>query len=231
MPRLVLHRLLPLLLALSVTAAATASTPAERAREAMRAGNYAEAYCIWLPLANKGDPDAQFALGWMYHNGYGLAIDDHRAIDWWDRAAQANHTEAMMALAQIYRLGGKNVKKNAERAVKYFLRAAELQDEDAREMLLTMIQGRERQAREMALEVLRRKPGLLGKLLMVSVPRANLRTGPSTQNKLAGSLNQGDVIVELERRGDWVRVGIAEQGTIAWIFSRLVVDIAGGGPR
>ncbi len=218
--------LLALSSSLLVTPAGAASTA--EAREAMRAGNYAEAFCTWLPLAKRGDPEAQFALGWMYHNGYGLAIDDHQAIEWWDQAAKSGHTEAMMALAQIYRLGGKDIKKNSERAVQYFLRAAEMQDEDAREMLLVMIRGKDKQARGMALEVLKKKPGILGKLLMISVPRANLRTGPSTKNALAGSLNQGDVIVELERKGDWIRVGIAEKGLIAWIFHTLVVDIASG---
>ncbi len=202
--------------------------PGENAREAMRAGNYAEAYCIWRPLAERGDPEAQFAVGWMYHNGYGLAIDDHAAIDWWEKAAGSDHTEAMMALAMLYRLGGKDVKRNSERAVEYFLRAAELQDEDAREMLLTMIRGRDRQARALALEVLRKKPGILGKLLMVAVPRANLRSGPSTKHGLSGSLKQGAVVVELERQGDWVRIGVAEKGLIAWVFGKLVVDIAGG---
>lgn len=194
----------------------------------MRAGNYAEAYCIWRPLAEQGDAEAQFAIGWMYHNGYGLTINDHAAISWWSRAAESKHTEAMVALAMIYRLGGKDVKKDSEKAVQYFLRAAELRDEDAREMLLTMIRGRDRQARALALEVLRKKPGILGKLLMVAVPRANLRNGPSTQHGLAGSLSQGDVVVELERQGDWIRIGVAEKGDIAWIFSNLVVDIAGG---
>ena len=41
---------------------------------AVKKGNYAIAYCIWNSLAESNDAEALYNLGWLYHNGYGLAI-------------------------------------------------------------------------------------------------------------------------------------------------------------
>ena len=43
---------------------------------AMRTGDFAEAYCIMRPLAESGDADSQYNIGWMYVNGYGLRVND-----------------------------------------------------------------------------------------------------------------------------------------------------------
>ena len=42
------------------------SNDLEDAIAAMHTGDFAEAYCIMRPLAERGDADAQYNIGWMY---------------------------------------------------------------------------------------------------------------------------------------------------------------------
>ena len=52
-----------------------------------------------MAMAEAGDVHAQYSLGWMYHNGYGLSIDDERAQEWWGKAANQNDADSQYALA------------------------------------------------------------------------------------------------------------------------------------
>ncbi len=54
----------------------------------------------WLELAAKvGAPEAQMLLGCRYSEGAGVEQNDEAAIEWWLKAAEAGHAEA------IYKLG------------------------------------------------------------------------------------------------------------------------------
>lgn len=215
-----------LLVAMSACHAAdrASTSDAQRsAQEAMRNGDFAIAYCFWLPLARRGDADAQYALGWMYHNGYGLRIDDETAIYWWEKAAENKNPEAIMALAMLYHQGGKTVRKDAEKAVHYFMKAvAENDDEDARLMLQTMLGSRSKTRRALALGVLKENPGILGTPIVVTAERANVRAKATTKSNRVAGLVKGDQVIEFSREGDWVHIGIPEQGIVAWIHHSLV---------
>ena len=104
----------------------------EDAVHAMREGNFAEAYCILRPHAEAGDAEAQYNVGWMYLNGYGLAINDSLALEWWQRAADQGHVDAIFSMAMLYSLGEGQVRKDMDRAVDLYLLAAEEGHEDAR---------------------------------------------------------------------------------------------------
>ena len=54
---------------------------------AYKAGDYATAMKEWLPLAKKGDPDAQRNLGMMYTYGEGVKKDLKKAVVWYTKAA------------------------------------------------------------------------------------------------------------------------------------------------
>ncbi|MCB1737747.1 MAG: SEL1-like repeat protein, partial [Gammaproteobacteria bacterium] len=93
------HRsLLILALSLCLSEAPFAAAPHsadlyKRGVESMEAGNFADAYCLWKPLAQQGYVEAQYSLGWMYANGYGLAMDEAQALSWWKRAADRGHAD------------------------------------------------------------------------------------------------------------------------------------------
>ncbi len=105
-----------------------------KAEKAMSEGNFAIAYCLWSPLANDGDKRSQFNIGWMYHNGYGLTINDDQALSWWLKAAEQGYLDALFALADLY-LAGFGVEKDNDIAMGWYIAAAERGHEAALEII------------------------------------------------------------------------------------------------
>jgi hypothetical protein len=191
------------------------------AEVAMQAGNYAQAYCIWKPMAEEGDVHAQYSLGWMYHNGYGLSIDDEKAMQWWQRAAGQGDADAQFALGTLY-VSGDGPERDMKKAVEWFLTAAKQGHEDAQFTLRTLVARGEPEARRVVLDLLADDWQILGELIEVSVPKANVRRGPSTDHAIVTTLEEGHRLIELDRRGNWIEVGITDLGELGWIYHTLV---------
>lgn len=51
-------------------------------------GDYAKAVTEWRPLAEAGDPDAQYNMGQAYRAGQGVPKDEAIAVDWFRKAAE-----------------------------------------------------------------------------------------------------------------------------------------------
>ncbi|WP_041390265.1 SPOR domain-containing protein [Sphingobium chlorophenolicum] len=62
--------------------------------DAWQQGDYAKAIGVWQPLAQAGDPDAQFNMGQAYKLGRGVKADPAAAIDWYRKAAKQGHSRA-----------------------------------------------------------------------------------------------------------------------------------------
>ncbi|WIA54080.1 SPOR domain-containing protein [Sphingobium sp. WTD-1] len=62
--------------------------------DAWQQGDYAKAIAEWRPLANAGDPDAQFNLGQAYKLGRGVPADLNSAVDWYRKATAQGHARA-----------------------------------------------------------------------------------------------------------------------------------------
>ena len=63
--------------------------------------DYQEAKRLLEKSAGQGEAEAQFALGFMYYNGWGVAVNREEAIKWLHKAAQQGHARAAQALAEI----------------------------------------------------------------------------------------------------------------------------------
>lgn len=63
-----------------------------------RAQNYRQAFIRLKPEAEKRQPDAEYAVGYMYYYGRGVAEDKKKAWTWIGRAAHAGQPEAVEAL-------------------------------------------------------------------------------------------------------------------------------------
>src|SRR5512140_1259738 len=109
-----------LLLAL---AAPTFATPLEDGLEAFKAKDYAKAAALWTPLAEAGDPTAQYRLGTLYAEGQGVPQDDDIAFKWFLRAAEKGEPSAQYDVGASY-MGGHGVKASDVEGAKWFLRAA-----------------------------------------------------------------------------------------------------------
>ena len=75
------------------------------------------------PLAQEGDADAQFNLGLMYSEGYGVSQDYKEAAQWFRLAAKQGHPDAQLNLGILYAEGA-GVPQNYVLAHKWFNLAA-----------------------------------------------------------------------------------------------------------
>ncbi|MBI5845437.1 MAG: sel1 repeat family protein [Deltaproteobacteria bacterium] len=76
-----------LALLLSILPAAALADQLEEARAAYENNDYAKAFEILLPLAEKGDDEARTRIGVMFATGKGVAQDYVQAMKWYRLAA------------------------------------------------------------------------------------------------------------------------------------------------
>ena len=63
--------------------------------------DYRQAFIRLMPEAEKGQADAQYAIGYMYYYGQGVLEDRKKAYLWICRAADAGQPDAIKALQLI----------------------------------------------------------------------------------------------------------------------------------
>jgi hypothetical protein len=63
-------------------------------------GDGQAAYRIWKPLADKGNTEAQYHLGYMFQTGTGVHVDKTKALYWYHMAAKNGHGKALV-LAKV----------------------------------------------------------------------------------------------------------------------------------
>jgi len=65
--------------------------------------NYREAFVLLMPAAEKGQCDAQYAIGYMYYYGQGVVEDRKKAWYWINLAANQGQPDAVLALKILSR--------------------------------------------------------------------------------------------------------------------------------
>ena len=92
---------LSLLLASGVASAADFN----KGMEAAQSGDFKTALAEWTPLAEQGNASAQFNLGLMYSNGWGVPENDKTAVKWYTLAAEQGDADAQTNLGVMYEYG------------------------------------------------------------------------------------------------------------------------------
>ena len=93
-----------LLLLLSVTLTSCVNTVNLREGiTSFKRQDYRQAFIRLMPEAEKGQADAQYAIGYMYYYGQGVVEDRKKAYIWIHRAADAGQADAVKALGLIAR--------------------------------------------------------------------------------------------------------------------------------
>lgn len=67
--------------------------------------DYANAERCFTKAAKKGDPEAQFCLGDMYNNGYGVAKDVKKAVTLFRKSAEQRFAPSQINLGIMYSQG------------------------------------------------------------------------------------------------------------------------------
>jgi len=189
---------------------------------AMQVGDYAEAYSIWLPLAKSGDAEAQFSLGWMYHNGYGLSINNLKTLKYWRSAADQGKADALFSLGMLFSQGDKKVKRDLAQAVFYYLKAIDRGHEDARDMLSYLVQQNSKKIRPVVADWGLEEWLKVGVQIPVVVDRANARHAPNTKSKIVAVLNKTDKVLVIYRQARWVRVYSLQHKRLFWLYDGLL---------
>jgi len=114
----------PYVVLLLALAALPARADLEAGVAAARAGDYATALREWRPLAEQGHRDAQFNLGLLYENGFGVAVDAAQAARWYRRAAEQDDRQAQAYLGEMY-AQGLGVERDDIEALRWYRTAAE----------------------------------------------------------------------------------------------------------
>ena len=112
------------LVALLLSPALVIGADVNKGLAAYDVGDYETAFAECMPLAEEGDMTAQFCIGRMYANGFGVMMDDAEALKWYGLAAASGHAEAQFSLAVMY-ANGWGVPMNDEEAARYYRLSAE----------------------------------------------------------------------------------------------------------
>lgn len=90
---------------------------------AFQRGYYLTAFQLALPQAETGDPAAQTLIAELYWSGLGVALDQKKAVEWYEFAAEAGGREAQFSLANLL-LQGKVVDQDEKRGEELMRKAA-----------------------------------------------------------------------------------------------------------
>jgi TPR repeat protein len=113
-----------LFLALLYSPVLVFSADLEKGLAAFNEGDYATSLAECQPLADEGIAGAQFCVGRLYANGFGVAMDDEQAIKWYTLACDGGHAEARFNLGVMY-ANGWGVDMNWDEAARFYVLSAE----------------------------------------------------------------------------------------------------------
>lgn len=94
------------------------------AQASFKAGRHATAYFQFKALAKKGNSEAAYMLGRMYHQGIQVRKNLKRAFGWYLQAARAGHAGGQAGVGYMYYRGRGGVRRNHPRAAQWFKKAA-----------------------------------------------------------------------------------------------------------
>jgi TPR repeat protein len=80
---------------------AEAAGPAKAAMEAFQAGRHAKAVELAKPLADQGNAEALYLLGFAHESGQGAEASKEKALDFYRKAAAGKHKDAVYRLSFI----------------------------------------------------------------------------------------------------------------------------------
>ena len=83
--------------------AATADDAMDRGIMAFLKGDNETALQVFRPLAESGNKEAQYHLGYMYQTGIGVNQNSNQALHWYELAAKQGHNSASVQAKVVSR--------------------------------------------------------------------------------------------------------------------------------
>ena len=95
---------------LCMLVACTSSYNLQEGIKSFQVQDFRQAFIRLRPAAEKGSPEAQYAIGYMYYYGQGIIEDRRKAWYWITLAAKNGNTDAQMAMKVLQKNAGKTDK-------------------------------------------------------------------------------------------------------------------------
>lgn len=191
------------------------------------------------PLAEKGDASAQYNMGVLYDQGYGVNKNVDTARQWYLKAANQHFAKAEHNLGIIYK-SGKGVEADATEAAHWFRRAAKDGEPAAQNNLAVMYVRGDGVPQDMGAaarwaakaaasgnqSAIENLPEIVSGLphSHVNGEHVNVRVD---SNKTADVVRQADSakqLIVLKRQADWTQVLFPEDYAVGWIANFLLAD-------
>jgi hypothetical protein len=99
----------------SAAVAPEAEGPAKEAMEAFKAGRHAKAVELAKPLAEQGNADALYLMGFASESGKGIEASKDKALEYYRKASGMKHKDATYRLAFILLASEKEEERNQAR--------------------------------------------------------------------------------------------------------------------
>lgn len=112
-----------LIIGILILPAYLSAGPLEDGHDAFDKKQYESAYKIWLPLAEQGDPEAQYNIALLYMKGNGVEQSDRTALSWFTRAGEQGMADAQYNAGVMF-YGGKGVYPDKRSAIEWWQLAA-----------------------------------------------------------------------------------------------------------
>lgn len=99
----------------SATLPAAGDGPAKEAMDAFQAGRHAKAVELAKPLAEQGNAEALYLMGFAYESGKGVEASKDKALEYYRKAAAGKHKDAVYRLSFILLASDKEEERNQAR--------------------------------------------------------------------------------------------------------------------
>jgi TPR repeat protein len=93
------------ILALALGLSLPAHAGVDEGVQAYIVGEYGKAMAEFKPLAEGGNPNAQYYMGFMIHHGYGVKRNEAEAAKWFRMAAEQGEWQSQYYLGVLYEKG------------------------------------------------------------------------------------------------------------------------------
>ena len=100
-----MQNLVSIFLLILLTLPSVMAADFQKGVKAANSGDFVVALKEFRPLAEQGHARAQFNLGVMYDNGYGVAEDNSQAVYWYRKAAEQGIARAQFKRGAMYAIG------------------------------------------------------------------------------------------------------------------------------
>ncbi len=164
--------------------------------------DYATSLKVWLPLAEKGDMQAQIYVGEIFEKGIGVPPDYISAANWYQKAADQGSARAQISLGFLYERG-LGVKRDLNSALNWYRKASGIPEAITLESQITVASNQQPQA---ALALERQNRAVLEKQLAESrqeIERQRIQSSQSSSeamNQLETQLKQREEEVQRQKQ-------------------------------